>query len=287
MDPDPQKPDETHRPADEYEAASQAMNDTEGEHDDYKQHAKAYKKTHRHPVRKMLIILGALVLVSAAGFGAYVLFLKDDGKKTGDDTDTNQNSSQTPPANQTDQVTTKTEHYISNSFMLEFDHPEDWTVTETSGSGQLTVQSPALQLESANSETITGQVVFKIRDKQQPLPELDNGNAVAIRESEKIAYLKPSSAQRGSTYLSFLRYANSDSGLDGVYITGDYGYQKDQAIPKADFTPVDPIISLTFVQCADGSCGGESTAMAISDEAWQNAEFSKPLKAIFQSLTIN
>jgi hypothetical protein len=287
MDPDPQKPGETHKPVDEYEAASQAMNDTEGEYDDYERHAQAYKKTNKHIVRKMLITAGAVLLLGAIAFGVYALFLKDDGKKATDDNSHNQNNSQSSQTSQTDEITTKTEHYVSNGFLLEFDHPEDWTVTETTGSGQLSAQSPALQFESASGETITGQIVFKIRDKQQPLPEFDNGNAAAVRESEKIAYLKPSSAQRGSTYLSFLRYANSGDGLDGVYITGDYGYQKDQAIPKADFTPVDPIISLTFVQCADNSCGGEGTAAAISEETWQNAGFNKPLKAIFQSLTIN
>lgn len=120
------------------------------------------------------------------------------------------------------------------------------------------------------------------------MPEFDKGNAVAVRESEKIAYTKPSSVQRGSTYLSFLQYASSTAtSLDGAYITGDVGYQKDQAIPKADFTPVDPVISLTFVKCADNSCTGEGTPIGVATTMWEDASFGKPLKTMLQSLVVN
>jgi hypothetical protein len=272
------------KPLDEYQAASRAT----AEYEEYSKHAAAYSAP-RHRVRKLLIIMGILLLLAAIGFGVYWLFMKDSGNKTTDDSGTTQNDSQQSPEPEARAgITTKTEHYVSNMFMLEFDHPEDWTVTETTGSGQVTVQSPALQLESPTGEPTAGRVLLRIRNKQQPLPEFDAGNAVAARESEKIAYTKPSSVQRGSTYLSFLRYASSSpGGLDGVYITGDIGYQAEQAIPKADFVPVDPVISITFVRCAGSDCADAGTAMPISVDLWAEAEFGRPLKAMLQSLTIN
>jgi hypothetical protein len=278
---DRQQPEKTSPPVDEYEAASQAT----AEYDEYSKHAAAYSAP-RHRVRKMLIAFGIAVLLAAIGFGVYWLFLKDDGKKAAD-TQTQNDRPETSQQPANDEISTKTEHYVSNGFMLEFDHPDDWTVTETTGSGQLTVQSPALQFDAATGSSITGRFVFKIRNKQQPLPEFDGGNALAVRESEKIAYTKPSSAQRGSTYLSFLQYATSSDGIDGVYVTGDTGYQVDQAIPKADFTPVDPVISLTFEKCADSACSGEASATGIAESVWQDAAYAKPLKALFQSLIIN
>lgn len=278
---DHQQSEKTNQPIDEYEAASQAT----AEYGEYSRHAAAYNSVLKHRVRKMLIMLGALFLLAAICLGVYWLFSKDDSKqaatkKTQDDTSSSRSAANVG-------VSTKTEHYVSNGFMLEFDHPEDWTVTETTGSGQLTVQSPALQFKAATGESITGRMLFKIRNKQQLLPEFDGGNAVAALESEKIDYAKPSSVQRGSTYLSFLQYATSSDGLDGIYVTGDTGYQAGQAIPKADFTPVDPVISITFEKCADRTCSGEATDTGIAESAWQDVAYANPLKAFFQSLVIN
>lgn len=283
---DGQQPNGSNRKPDEYRVAPQTA--TQAEYDDYNQHAAGYKRPVRHSVRKMFIVFGILVGLGLVSFIIYWFFLRDTGGSSTQNTQTTQtNSSQSSEAPTTTDITTKTEHYVSNTFMLEFDYPEDWTVAEQSESGQLAVQSPALQLEDVTGAMVTGQVVFTIRNKQQPLPEFDSGNAIAALESEKITYAKPSSVQRGSTYLSFLRYATVSQGLNGIYVTGDYGYQKDQAIPKADFTPVDPIISTTFQKCADGTCGTMGTAIGISENMWEETTFSKPLKAIFESLTIN
>jgi len=53
-----------------------------------------------------------------------------------------------------------------------------------------------------------------------------------------------------------------------------------QAIPAADFVPVDPIISITFSGCGSAQC-------SVAAEAWDNPDFGKPLSAMLQSLTIN
>jgi hypothetical protein len=285
MGMDGQQPNQPHKsdPSDDdFRAASQSA----AEYDEYTKHAKVYTAS-KHLVRKMLIVFGVLVLLAVIGLGIYWFFLRDSGKKA-DETKPSTSQSQQTQNEAKLEISTKTEHYVATNFSLEFDYPDDWKVTEENGSGQLTVRSPTLRLTSASGAAMMGRITFKVRDKQQALPEFDKGNAVAARESEKIAYAKPSSVQRGSTYLSFLQYASSTAkGIDGVYITGDTGYQEAQAIPKADFTPVDPVISATFEKCANSTCSSQATAAGVATSLWQDAAFSKPLKAFFQSLAIN
>jgi hypothetical protein len=278
--------DKPNRPDDDYRAASQAT--AEDDYDDYtnKPAAKLPPVKRTSKKKPILIILVVLIVVAGLGLAAWLLFLKDKPETTGKETD-----GTTQPSTQVEEkavIASETEHYASSNFMLEFDYPADWKVVEAEDGSRLTATSPALQLESGSSQTITGQAVLTIRNKQQAMPEFDKGNAVAVLESAKINYAKPSSVQRGSTYLSFLQYASSaTTSLDGAYITGDVGYQKGQAIPKADFTPVDPIISVTFVKCADSACTGDGTAAGVNTSMWQDDSFGKPLQAMLQSLVVN
>jgi hypothetical protein len=270
---------------DEYQAASQAT--AEEDYDNYTNKGGRTYTAPRHLVRKALVWLLVLALLGAAAFGAYRFANRKDTKAA--NTAGNNSAGQTKQDSESSVITSESKHYVSAQFTLEFDQPADWAVSDSAGSGKLVARSPALQLKDATGKSFTGQVLLTIRNKQQPLPEFDKGNAVAARESEKIAYTKPSSVQRGSTYLSFLHYAGSagSDSIEGVYITGDVGYQADQAIPKADFVPVDPVISVTFVKCADSSCNGEGTTTGISKTMWQDTVFSKPIKTMLQSLTIS
>lgn len=278
-------PQSNGRVVDEYQAASRAT--AQEEYDDYSTKAHSYSAP-SHNGRKVLLWILVILLLAAAGFGAYWFLIRKDTTKPA--SKTNQNTHQTTGNTENSVISSKTEHYVSQGFSLEFDYPSDWTVAEEQGSGVLTVTSPAMSLKSPEAKPITGQVVFKIRNKQQPLPEFDKGNAVASLASEKIDYTKPSSVQRGSTYLSFLRYASSPAAaaLDGIYITGDVGYQNGQAIPKADFVPVDPIISITFNKCSDSSCSGDKTTVTgIDNDQWQLDSFSGPLRTMLKSLIVN
>jgi len=144
-----------------------------------------------------------------------------------------------------------------------------------------------MQLKTANGQTITGQAVLLMRDTTQPLSEFTKGNATAVADSEKISYAKPTQTQRANTYISFLNYASSSTtGLDGVYVTGDAGYQKDQAVPSTDIVKIQPVIDVTFLKCSDSKCTGTGTPLTLSLTAWNDANFSKPVKSVLQSLSI-
>lgn len=236
----------------------------------------------RNRAKRLLKVAVTLVVLAVVAGAAYWLFFRaKPAPKQPAAATTNQQTSET--------TTSKaTKHYSSTVFGLEFDYPDDWTAAETAGSGTLTVRSPATQLKAADGQKVTGQVVLTFRNKSQTLTEFNEGNAVAARESTKINYAKPSSTQRGSTYLSFLRYArtSNDQALDGVYVTGDNGYQTGQAIPKADFTPVDPIISITFTKCADRECTKDGTPLSIAAASWSDSALSKPVTTLLTSLVV-
>ncbi|PJE65284.1 hypothetical protein COU91_02460 [Candidatus Saccharibacteria bacterium CG10_big_fil_rev_8_21_14_0_10_47_8] len=264
-----------HNPEDDYEEASRSTAD-------YANYEPPEKK--RNPVwHKLFTIFIILVVIAGLGGGAY-WYLKNH--KSAKKPATSAQTSQTvKPA--TSQIATVTKHYDSSNFYLGFDYPQDWKVTD-SGGGQMTIVSPSIQLKSASGQSVNGQIVMTIRSKEQKLPEFDSGNATAALASQKINYTKPSQNQRGSTYISYLRYASSTSStaLDGIYITGDSGYTVGQAIPKVDISKVDPIISIGFVKCNSSDCSGINAVVSIAASSFEDKTFSGPLESLFKSLAI-
>lgn len=228
--------------------------------------------------RRLTLIVTLIVLLLAAGGGAWFM---SKNKKPVASTAPNTSEASTQPKVV---IAGETQRHSSAQFYLDIDIPKDWTVVDEPGSGVMTATSPNIAIPTG-SGTTTGKVILTLRAPSQKLPEFDEGNATAVIDSEKVSYTKPSPAQRGQTYLSYLAYPTSASSslIDGVFITGDFGYTKDQAIPKVDIDKVDPIISITFVAC-DGSC---TKGFGITPDAWKSAEFGQPLQKMLQSLTVN
>lgn len=260
----------------DYQAAAQSGAD-------YIKTASPYKQPGKG--RKVLLIAIVVLLVVGLASGGWYFYNKH---KTNDKAKKATQSSQqaTPITKHT--ITDETKNYISPEFFLSFDYPADWTITDTTGSGILTAKSIPVTLMNATSQAITAQVTLTFRNKTQKLTEFDNGNAVASRDSDKISYLKPTPSQRGQTYISYLQYATSTSGdvIDGIYITGDFGYKKGQAIPKVDITKVDPVISITFGKCVDEKCTN-TTPVSISADSWNDKSLSDPLNNMLKSLSIS
>ncbi len=245
----------------------------------YAQHALKTVPTKRRRGRWMIALLVLIVITAVYWFG-----FRSTPKASAPQPSHSQQSQAAKGI-----IATKTQSYSSTEFTgLSFNYPTDWTLTETAGSGALTVVSPMIHLNDATGQTTSVAAVFAIRNKQQPLPEFDGGNAVAARVSEKITYTQPSSTQRGSTYISFLEYAKTvTNGIDGIYITGDTGYQLGQAIPKADLTPVDPVVSLTFAKCSSAPCSAKDQHVTLASTDWNAKNLAQPLKALLASLTID
>lgn len=231
---------------------------------------------------KRIVLILLVLLVAGTAIAWFLLGKKDNGaNKTPQNTANQQDTVEKEP-----EPTTETKHHESPTFGLSFDYPADWTVTEANG--RLSAVSKTMKLKSADGQNSNGRIQVLIQPKQSTLKEFDKGNGLAVLDSEKITYTKPSPSQRGQTYLSFVNYPSSAAkGIDALYITGDIGYKKDQAVPMVDIVRVDPLISASFVQCPNEACSGATAPLTLDAAAWQ----SKPvlqaaIKTVLTTLSI-
>ncbi len=246
------------RPADadeDFKAASKGAH----EEVDYKQYMPKLKPEHK-VLRRIGKFTALIVVVAVLGFAAWDIGSKYNAPaKTPKKTATTTSTKTTAP----------TQEFQSSYHNLTFVYPNDWKTSETQDT--ITATSPAMQLTSYNRQTVTGQVIFRVRAQTVPLTEFDTGNALAAIDSQIINYTAPATGQRGSTYISFLNYASSKGGgIDGIYITGNTGYKIGQYALKTDITAIDPVISLTFAQCSNKSCSGSTQPLTISNGSCNN-----------------
>jgi hypothetical protein len=236
-------------------------------------------------------LLGLVVAAGLAGGGYWVAKHVSPAKPAKSSSSTSQQSTtattQTKGQSSTTQPKQNTTQYDSTNFGLSFSYPNGWTVADK-GNGKLTATSPALQLTDADGQAQSGQVVMLIQNKAgADLSMFSKGNAVAVLQSQKITYTKPTGTQRAQTYLSFLQYATTTThgALDGVYVTGNYGYKYAQQIPESDVDKIDPLIRVIFVQCADTKCT-KTSPLSVSSDMWKNSSFSDPIESMLKSLAI-
>lgn len=178
--------------------------------------------------------------------------------------------------------------YNSTTFALSFNYPTSWAIVD-SGSAGITVTSPSLNLINANGQTVNGQIVMSLT-KQGTIPSGFGTNSVAVLSSTKINYTQPTSTQAAGTYISFVQYpaTNTKGGLDGIFLTGNYGYKKDQTIPSSDLAKINPLIDFTFLSCASASCPASSRQpLTIASTNWSNNSFSAPILLIFKSFSFD
>jgi hypothetical protein len=240
--------------------------------------------------RRWLRALGWLLLIAVLAAGAagaaWYFWLRKEPKAASSTSQQSTTQAKPGAAPATEESAPEVESYSSPAFLLEFEPPKTWKVTE-GADNKLTAVSPVMQLMTVAGSKQAGQIVFTVQRKQSSLPDFTAGNALAIRDSEKIDYKKPSQTQRASTYLSFLNFAASKSkGLDALYITGDNGYLKDQYIPQADVTKGDLLFTLTFRACDDEQCAKPGKPLTLPAGSWNDSAFAKPLRTMLQSITV-
>lgn len=233
---------------------------------------------YKEPSNRKWIYAGVAAVVIIAALAYFLLGRSKPASPRAATTQSHSTTSQTPAA--TSQIDATTKSYTSPNFNLTFSYPADWTVADNGGT-QMTVTSPAMQLKDPTGQTITGQIVMTIAQAGQVPTAFNSGGGTAVRDSVKVAYTKPTSTQRANTYLSFVQYSatTATGALDGVYITGDYGYQKGQDVPKVDIGKLDPIISLTFLNST-------GKPMSVANTMWDDPNFSGPLTKMLQSFAI-
>jgi hypothetical protein len=180
-----------------------------------------------------------------------------------------------------------TTSYTANNFNVALEYPTGWNVVSDTASSVL-IESPVMQLKTAASQTLSGKVLVTIQPQGQLPTSFGTADATAVSTSKLITYVQPTSNQRAQTYISFVQYAatTTSGALDGIYITGDYGYQKDQTIPRTDLTNLNPLVTVTFGNCADTKCTS-LTSTNIPVSTFDNPTFSAPILTLLESLAFS
>ena len=247
-----------------------------------------------HRRRKRRFIFGSLILITliTIGAGGYFFLSQPADNENEDDsqipittpTQVTQQVTQTVPTPIT-YFSDEIKRYKSDQFSLSLDVPADWKIKDDEENKLLTITSPTVSIPTGSS-SYSGVVVLTVQPTGKELTIFEAGNSIAAVASEKITYSQASAVQRGQTFVSFLGYAGAPSAIneiDGVYITGDFGYEKDQAIPEVDIKNVDPNIFVEFFIC-DGMC---DIPLAIPYSIWQDPQFGGKIENMLVSLTIN
>lgn len=235
-------------------------------------------KAHR---RTRKVILGIIVIgvVGTAGFIGYTKFWHQTSKPKA----TTQTATKTAAANK--QVATTS--YSSSNFGVSLKYPKDWAVTNDTATS-LTVTSPAMSLVSDSGQTVQGKAVLIVTPQGQLPAAFGSSDAIAVLNSQQIKYDQPTTAQLAQTYVSFVQYnsATLTGELDGIYITGNNGYQKDQTVPRVDIANLNPLATITFGQCSGTNCSAPQN-LSIKSSDWSNPALSTPILNIIKSLAFS
>lgn len=181
----------------------------------------------------VLGVIGALVLLGAGGTAAWLLIKKSNsGKDTaGTQQTASQNSSQSSSSKQPSGVQSKGNNYAYKSTKLNVGvtYPKTWTMRESADKEELIITSPQTTYVKKDGTSTQGVVTVKLRNGIIPdAMKTTVQNAVAVADSEVVAYSEPTDGQRQYTNLS---YVGADANNFGFgLITGNTAYAAGQLV---------------------------------------------------------
>jgi hypothetical protein len=175
--------------------------------------------------KRLFITAGIVVALLLAAGGAYALLggKKTDGKKAVNTTQTKQST--TPAAPKADAATPKT--YKSIRLNIEFTYRTDWTMRENSDKSEVILTSP--QISYQKKDGVATQGVFTLKFRNGIIPDAMKptiANAVAVKDSEVIAYAAPADQQRKYTNLSF---GGNGTNQNFFMVTGSIAFKAGEA----------------------------------------------------------
>lgn len=198
------------------------------------------------PNKKMLFIVGGIVLVVILAIGAFFLLKKDtkDNKAEQSQSSQQQDEESTeptmPPAEAAQLLP-----YKSETLNIEITHRKDWTVTEDAEKKLLLLTSPKFAYQTSSGESKKG--VFTVRvgygASEQTQTTIDD--SIAVRDSLLIGYDAPTEAQRHYTNVS---YAGADETAFNFFIvTGSIALKNGTSLSGAIIVnPADFLIAGGF-----------------------------------------
>ncbi|MHB1864825.1 MAG: hypothetical protein ACYCPS_01510 [Candidatus Saccharimonadales bacterium] len=242
---------------------------------------KSNNRPKRFPWGWLIAALLAVILVGSGAF-AYVHYYhhKAPNKTT---TKHSQTISHTKSQAASSIPTTS---YTSTTFNLTVNYPTSWSVT-TQGNNSLSISSPVMRLTAADGKTVSGKIVFNVLNQGQ-IPAAFGSSSVSVLDSQDLSFTTPTPYQAAQTYISFIQYPATTikGGLDGIYVTGNNGYVKDQSVTAAQVNQVNPLIYVSFENCQNQTCANP-TPLTIASTMWSDSALSTPVTTMIKSLTFS
>jgi hypothetical protein len=233
-------------------------------------------KSSRHIWRKLLIVF-LILLILGGGAGAYWKFFRVKPAKH-----VVHEVAKTQQAVSNKALPTSS--YVSSGFGVTLNYPSNWLIND-GGATSLSITSAVMKLTSDSGQSVNGKVIVLFQPEGKIPSEFGSSSAEAVLPSQLVAYTNPGSTQAAQTYLSFLQYSSATvtGTLNAIYVTGNYGFQKDDIIPQTDLTALNPLITISFGQCANTTCTNLED-LSVSSSEWSNSSFARPILNILKSL---
>ncbi len=176
--------------------------------------------------------------------------------------------------------------YNSVSSSLSFSYPSNWSINDNNN-GFISIISPLLKLSSADGSNVNGKILITI-DQQSQVPKSFGNYSLALNNSTMVSYVSPTQYQRNQTYLTYVQYPATTivGGLDAIYVTGDFGYSKDNSIPATDIAKLNPLVIVSFENCLDSACDKYSP-LTIGAATYNSSLITTDTINIIKSLQLN
>lgn len=209
------------------------------------------KKPHKS-LKLPLIILGVLIVLAAAGFAGWNIFLN----KPADTPVPSTPKAETPKVISDAPSAQATETYSSSALSVSFKYPKTWKISEATGG--IRIESPDFTYRSISAGDIAGNFRVYIRQGSRNVDGVYIGKGIAIKTSDKLVYTQPAPGQRADTLLSFF----GENGIDnfsffliagnfqlalGDTLGPDYGKEPDTYIVAGGYSSTSAVDDLATI----------------------------------------
>lgn len=234
----------------------------------------------RRSVKRWVVIGVVVAVVAAATVSAYLLLKgKNTAQKGGIATQQQpKERSKTPTMSESQASTLKT--YKSTKLNIEFSYRTDWTLRETADKAEVILTSPAVTYAKKDGSSTEG--VFTLKLRNGILPEAMKPTiaaAVAVKDSEVIAYSSPTDQQRQYTNLSF---GGNGGTMNFVMVTGSVAFKAGEAFGSN----IDTQGSVYMFAGGYGTDSNDALAFdAVPKESFNSTVYQQAVK-IIESLKV-
>jgi hypothetical protein len=170
------------------------------------------------------IIIGVAVVTATLGLGYFVLNSSDKPPKSSNQAENTNQPSPSPEPRPDVPVVTETKVYENGPLGVTLTHPANWQVKDGTNKG-IRIESPDFTYETADQKQQTGNFRIYIRKGARAQDSKYIGRGVALDNSQKLTYSKPTVGQRSDTLLSLFGLDEPQS-FNYFFVAGNFQLKK-------------------------------------------------------------